>query len=395
MDSATDLAVGFSVRIAGRRVLHPDGAVGPAEFSVRDGRLVTAPSAAPLLDAGDLLVLPGMVDVHGDAFERQVMPRPKVHFPLDLALLDTDRQLVANGITTAFHGVTWSWESGLRSGEAAIQFLDAVKRMRARLAADTRTHLRWEIHHLDAVPAIEECLRDGKIDLLAFNDHFPGIYGKRHELSATLLDRSGQTGDEYRAVLERLSLKRHGVPAAMQRLATLARERRVALLSHDDQDAGVRRAMHALGCTVAEFPLTRGAAEEAKAQACHTVFGAPNVVRGRSHTKAVRAADMVRDGLCTVLASDYYYPSMLLAPFVLMRENGLSLGSVWDLVSANPAAAAGLHDRGRLAPGLRADLILVDDSDPLLPRVAAVMVAGRFVLSSQVGEGHAVALSKP
>ena len=115
-------------------------------------------TAEGTIDARGLLVLPGIVDVHGDAFERQVMPRPRVAFPLDIALLESDRQAVSNGITTVFHGVTWSWEPGLRGAENARAILAGIERIRPRLGADTRYHLRHETYNLDAEPEITEWL---------------------------------------------------------------------------------------------------------------------------------------------------------------------------------------------------------------------------------------------
>jgi alpha-D-ribose 1-methylphosphonate 5-triphosphate diphosphatase len=102
------------------------------------------------IDARDLLVLPGIVDLHGDAFERQMMPRPGVDFPVDVALVDSDRQAIGNGITTVFHATTWSWEPGLRSAENARDLLEAIETMRPQLVADTRFHLRHETYNLDA-----------------------------------------------------------------------------------------------------------------------------------------------------------------------------------------------------------------------------------------------------
>ena len=122
-------------------------------------------------DAGGYLVLPGIVDLHGDAFERQLMPRPGVHFAPVSALLETDRQLLANGITTAYHGVTLSWEPGLRSIEAARQFLAALTAARPRLGAGTRLHLRFECFSLDTVEEVVGWIEAGQIDLLAFNEH--------------------------------------------------------------------------------------------------------------------------------------------------------------------------------------------------------------------------------
>src|SRR5262249_17937975 len=121
------------------------------------------------IDAGGLLVLPGIVDLHGDAFERQMMPRPGVDFPIDVALVDCDRQAISNGITTVFHATTWSWEPGLRSGDNAKRLLDSIEQMRPRLAADTRFHLRHETYNLDAEARIIKWMTAGRIDLFAFN----------------------------------------------------------------------------------------------------------------------------------------------------------------------------------------------------------------------------------
>ena len=144
-----------SLEISGRTI----GAVG------RDGR------GSHTLDASRLLVLPGIVDLHGDAFERQMMPRPRVDFPIDVALIDSDRQAISNGITTVYHATTWSWEPGLRSADNARRLLAAIETLRPRLAADTRFHLRHETFNLDAEAEILQWLRDGRIDLFAFNDH--------------------------------------------------------------------------------------------------------------------------------------------------------------------------------------------------------------------------------
>ena len=127
--------------------------------------------SSPGIDAGGLLVLPGIVDLHGDAFERQMMPRPGVDFPIDVALIDSDRQAVSNGITTVYHATTWSWEPGLRGADNARRLLEAIEQMRPQLAADTRFHLRHETYNLDAESEIIDWLGQGRVDLFAFNDH--------------------------------------------------------------------------------------------------------------------------------------------------------------------------------------------------------------------------------
>jgi alpha-D-ribose 1-methylphosphonate 5-triphosphate diphosphatase len=169
------------------------------------------------------------------------------------------------------------------------------------------------------------------------------------------------------------------VPASVARLAKAARDASVRMLSHDDESPAMRKAFRAQGVGIAEFPVNEETAREAAEAGDFIVFGAPNVVRGGSHTGWTKAADMIAKGYCSILASDYYYPAQLLAAFRLAGDGVLPLAEAWNLISAAPARAAGLADRGVLAEGRRADVILVDDQLPLRPRIVAVIAAGRLV----------------
>ena len=295
-------------------------------------------------------MLPGIVDLHGDAFERQMMPRPSVDFPIDVALVDSDRQAIANGITTVFHATTWSWEPGLRSGDNARKLIDAIEAMRPRFAADTRFHLRHETYNLDAEQEIGEWLASGRIDLFAFNDHMDGTIAAldKPNKRSRMVERTGFSNEAFDELVQRILSRADAVPASISRLAQISRDANVRMLSHDDESPAMRRAFRAQGVTIAEFPVNEETAREAAASGDAIVFGAPNVVRGGSHTGWTRASDMIEKGLCSVLASDYYYPAPLLAAFRLAADKVLPLGKAWDLISAAPAKAAGLSDRGTL-----------------------------------------------
>ena len=157
-----------------------------------DGLSLFPARASRRFDADGLLVLPGIVDCHGDAFERQLHPRPKTAFPVAMALVETDRQLAANGITTAFHGVTSSWEPGLRSTAQAGALMQAVDDLRPGLAVDTRFHLRHEAFNLDAEDVTLRWLSSGAVGALAFNDHVPGALKRREPgLQAREIERTG------------------------------------------------------------------------------------------------------------------------------------------------------------------------------------------------------------
>jgi alpha-D-ribose 1-methylphosphonate 5-triphosphate diphosphatase len=333
------------------------------------------------IDAGGLKVLPGIVDLHGDAFERQMMPRPGVDFPIDVALTDSDRQAVGNGITTVYHATTWSWEPGLRSADNARKLLQAIESLRPRLAADTRFHLRHETYNLDAEVEIRQWLSDGRIDLFAFNDHMDSTVGSldKPQKRARMVERCGVSSEEFDLMVARVQSRGHEVPESIARLAGAAQSANVRMLSHDDASPAMRKAFRAQGVGIAEFPVNEETAREAAEAGDFIVFGAPNVVRGGSHTGWTRASDMIAKGLCSILASDYYYPAQLLAAFRLAVDGVLPLAQAWELISAAPARAAGLADRGILGAGYRADIILVDDEVPMRPRIVAVVAAGRLV----------------
>ncbi len=152
----------MSLNITGGACLLPEG-FAPADLRIADGTIAPPGPATRRLDANGLLVLPGIVDLHGDAFERQIQPRPGVGFPLPLALADTEAQLLANGITTAFHGVTLSWEPGLRGAEAWTALLDALHAARPRSLCDMRVHLRWEAFNIDALGLALDAIGAGRV----------------------------------------------------------------------------------------------------------------------------------------------------------------------------------------------------------------------------------------
>ncbi|TPQ27392.1 alpha-D-ribose 1-methylphosphonate 5-triphosphate diphosphatase [Bradyrhizobium guangdongense] len=333
------------------------------------------------IDASGLLVMPGIVDIHGDAFERQMMPRAGVDFPIDVALVDSDRQAISNGITTVFHAATWSWEPGLRSGDNARRLLEAIERLRPQFFADTRFHLRHETYNLDAEAEICEWLAEGRIDLFAFNDHMNGTVAdmaKAHKRSR-MVERTGLSSAAFDELVGRIVARAADVPASIARLAETARAAEIRMLSHDDESPAMREAFRTQGVAIAEFPINEETARAAALAGDAIVYGAPNVVRGGSHTGWTKASDMIAKGLCSVLASDYYYPAQLLAAFRLDADGVLPLAKAWSLISDGPARAAGLTDRGVLAEGRRADILLVDDAISLRPRVVAVISAGRLV----------------
>jgi alpha-D-ribose 1-methylphosphonate 5-triphosphate diphosphatase len=345
---------------------------------------------------------PAFVDIHGDAFERQLQPRPGVMVPVEAAMLETDRQLAANGIATAYHALSLSWEPGLRSVEVGWQVVRALEALQNRLTTDNRLQLRWETFYPEAEPLIAHVLGGPNRPALAFNDHttlsllHPDIaihdrpfdhvsdYPVTDVSAPRFQDKMGDrakrsqiTTEDYIALLLQVWERRSEVPAQIERIAALAQAKGAPMLSHDDSQIETRDYYRGLGAHVAEFPMHERVFLAARDAGDPIVLGAPNAMRGGSHLGSPGAADMIRRGLCDILASDYYYPAMLGAMVRLHADRVAPLPHLWQLVSRNPAAAMSLHDRGRIAPGLRADLILLDWPEGQPPAPLRTWVAGR------------------
>lgn len=394
----------MAVVVEGARVVLEDRV---ERVSVRlDGGVITgldvARDGAAVIDGRGRVLAPAFVDVHGDAFERQIMPRPGVTVPVEAALLETDRQLAANGIGTAYHALTLSWEPGLRSVETGWEVLRGLRYLGKRLTVENRLQLRWETFCPQAMPLIAEALEMAAVPSVAFNDHTSSamlhpsiaVHDRPFDLvpdypvtdvtapafrekMETRAKRSHMSGAEYVALMLSVWDKRGRVADDIAAVAFLARDRGAPMLSHDDSQVATRDFYRGHGSRIAEFPMHERVFTAAREAGDWIILGAPNAMRGGSHLGSPGAAEMIRRGLCDVLASDYFYPAMLGAVVRLLADGVGDLAGLWRLVSANPAAAMGLADRGRIAPGLRADLVLLDWPEHGMPAPVRTWVAGR------------------
>lgn len=390
--------------IEGASVILPD-AVARISLRIENGLIAALDGprdGARVIDGRGMVLAPALVDIHGDAFERQLMPRPGVMIPTEAALLETDRQLAANGIATAYHALTLSWEPGLRSVGIGHEVVAALAALAPRLTVENRVQLRWETFCFEALPLIETALAGPLLPALAYNDHttmgvlhpsvalqdrpfdhapdFPVADMGSPGFAARMESRAKRSGMEisaFIALMRDIWQRRPDVPAVIAEAGAKAGAAGAPMLSHDDSQPETRDFYRSHGARISEFPMNLAVARAAREAGDWIVFGAPNAARGGSHLGSPGAADMVAAGLCDILASDYYYPAMLAAVARLQADGIGRLPDLWKLVSGNPAAALGLADRGEIAVGRRADLVLLDWPEGQPPVVRQSFVNGR------------------
>jgi alpha-D-ribose 1-methylphosphonate 5-triphosphate diphosphatase len=374
----------LAIDLVGGSVLHPEG-LSHAPLSIADGVVVTARTGRAV-DLTGYRVLPGIIDVHGDGFERHLAPRRGAMKQMGEGLRAAEAELAANGITTGVLAQFVSWEGGLRGLEFADQVFAAIAQVGPDLVTDLRPQLRFETHLLDLFDALPDRVAQWGVDYVVFNDHLPHdrlAQGRKPPRITGQALKAGRNPEAHFQMLLDLHARSGAVEAALDPLCAALVAAGVRLGSHDDHCAHDRLRWRARGAVIAEFPETLDAAEAARAAGDSVVLGAPNLVRGGSHKGNVSALDLVAAGLCDALASDYHYPSPRRAALMLARNGVLDLAAAWALVSCGPALVLGLADRGQLAPGLRADITVLDEND----RVAATLAGGRIsYMSGDVAE---------
>lgn len=369
----------------GARVLTPSG-WSAAPLSLSEG-YVQDSRAGREIDLSGYLVLPGIVDAHGDGFERHMAPRRGALREAEYGVVAAAAELAANGITTAVLAQFFSWEGGMRGPDFAEHVFESVCAVRPSVPVDLRLQLRLETHLMDEFARAEAAIDRFDIGYVVFNDHLPHkrlAEGRTPPRLTGQALKSGRSPETHLALMQDLHARSAEVPAALDTLSDRLRRRGIVLGSHDDSTAEDRVASSKRGVTVSEFPETLEAAHAARADGAHIVLGAPNVVRGASHAGNIAAQNLVAAGLCDALASDYHYPSPLRAAFRLEELGLCDLQSAWRMVSAGPAQMLGLTDRGDLELGKRADLIVLN---PQTRRVVATFAAGKVAhLSGPVAE---------
>jgi alpha-D-ribose 1-methylphosphonate 5-triphosphate diphosphatase len=326
---------------------------------------------AAAVDFGGDYLMPGLVELHTDNLEKHVAPRPQVRWPMSSAVLAHDAQIAAAGITTVFDALTVGEvrQDGVRAEmlHGSVEAVTAVQREGA-LRAEHFLHLRCEVAHETIVETVEQMIGHPLVRLVSLMDHTPGQrqFASIEKYYEYYQGKFGYTEEEMAAyIAQKSELSRRFSDGNRHKLSALGRVRNLPQASHDDATlAHVEEAL-GFGLTIAEFPTTIEAATAAHSAGMMVVMGAPNVVRGGSHSGNISARDLAAAGLLDILSSDYAPISLLHAAFVLHQTIDMPLPTAIATVSANPARAVGLTDRGEIAAGKRADMIRVRVVDGL------------------------------
>jgi alpha-D-ribose 1-methylphosphonate 5-triphosphate diphosphatase len=335
--------------------------------ATRNGRIDavdSGPGDTGLDMEGDFL-LPGLVEIHTDNFERHLMPRPKVQWAEMPALLAHDAEVAAAGITTVFDalGVGDADPDSLRGStwHGVLDIIDTCAR-EGLLRADHHLHVRCELPAPNTIDLFEPFHGHERLSLISLMDHTPG-QRQWEDIEQARVYYTGKKGWSLEKFLRQVELAaelqaRYAAPHR-QYFVDHCRDHGIALASHDDTTVAHVAQAHGEGASVSEFPTTVVAARAARERGLLTVMGGPNVVRGGSHSGNVAAVDLARQGLLDILSSDYVPGSLLSAVVRLVDDGVLDMPAAVNTVSRHPAQACGLNDRGEIAPGKRADLVQV------------------------------------
>ncbi|MBN9468580.1 MAG: alpha-D-ribose 1-methylphosphonate 5-triphosphate diphosphatase [Bosea sp.] len=329
-------------------------------LSVDQGRS-SLPAA---IDVQGDYVAPGLVEMHTDNMEKHFMPRPKVFWPNGLAAaLVHDAQMAASGVTTVYDAICAGTPFSAKDYRKDI-FADVMDALRLGTAEgvfriDHRIHMRCELTSPDLLRDIEPYQDDGLVQLVSLMDHTPGQRQWRNiEHLRTYSLGTGKTEAEFEEdVVVRQREGAENVSRNWSAVVEMFRSRGIPIATHDDTTVEHVEAGIASGAVISEFPTTVEAAQAAKQRGLATIAGAPNVVRGGSHSGGVSVSELAEKGLLDGLSSDYVPASLLQAVLKLHAAHGVALPEAMGMVTWKVADILGLRDRGHLKPGLRADLL--------------------------------------
>ncbi|MCC5668871.1 alpha-D-ribose 1-methylphosphonate 5-triphosphate diphosphatase [Nostoc sp. CHAB 5784] len=367
------------------RIVLSDEVLDDASLLIEDDAIAAinpvATCGAKPIDLNGKLLIPGMIDLHCDAIEKEIEPRPGALFPMNFAVAQIDKRNAMAGITTPFHAISFAHEElGVRNNDIASQVVQSIHAYQPYALVDNRVHCRYEITDPTGLPILLDLLAEKYIHLVSLMDHTPG-QGQFKDLQAyqNYISRTyKKSATEAEAMANNKIQNAEGAKSRIETLISKALHQNVSVASHDDDTPERVQTMANMGVQLSEFPINLETAKTAKAAGMFTIFGAPNILRGQSQSGSIKAIEAVHHQVASCLCSDYAPGTLLAAVFRLLEISELNLPQAIALVTHNPAQALELSDRGEIAVAKRADLLAVEVVNGL-PQVTITWVAGKIV----------------
>lgn len=339
------------------------------------------------IDLKGSYVAPGFVDIHSDYIENMASPRPTSIMDFNISLREAEKVLLNNGITTMFHSLSFYGldlfeNKPVRKRENVIKLMDVInKTHNEKHLIRHRFHARVEIDSIDEVENIKNYIKEGNVHLLSFMDHTPG-QGQYSDIDMYRKILKGYKNISDSEIDEMVEARRNKATITvdvMKEMAELAKERNIAIASHDDDSVEKIDFVKELGASISEFPITADVARVAQKEGMLTIAGAPNVLLGKSHAGNLSAAEAIKENCIDILCSDYYPAAMLHSIFKLNEQYGVDLCEAFKYVTINPAKAVKMDNViGSIKEGKKADLLIIEKLDEI-PVITSVFVDGKLM----------------
>jgi alpha-D-ribose 1-methylphosphonate 5-triphosphate diphosphatase len=371
-------------------IITPDEVIEKASLLVEDGIIasidranILSDSDCDLIDAQGAMLMPGIIDIHTDALDAEIIPRPGADIPVAIAFRELERKMSGCGFTTVYHSLHMGYEVAelhSRSKYTRKEVFDTVHRSSiGQTLLNNKIHLRYELSGVHSYDAVIELIDRGYVSMLSVMDHTPGQGQYPKPVFMSQMMKQGKTEEqavaEYELRTSRPKIQNEKLKALIQH----AVNKGIAVASHDDDTVQKVNLMHSMGVNICEFPINLETAEHAINLGMHVVGGASNILRGGSLTGNANMTEAVTKGVVDTLCSDYYPPAILHSIFKLHQQEGLTLPEAVKLASLHPAKAAGIAGQtGSIEEGKDADLLIVKMIDNI-PMVTHTIVRGNVV----------------
>jgi len=360
-------------------ILTENGWIYNSNFTVENGVFFTIDKKSKsdaIVNLKNKFVLPGIVDIHGDFFEKCISPRTGVFFPYEDAIYQNDNYLLASGITTFFYSISDSFEKGLRSRETAKILIELVRN--SDLKCNSYIHLRHEEANYKNIDELLDLMENEKIDMISINSHVPKKNKKNQvdRFKRSIQRRFTMNDKEINKYINTLQEAQQKGEKQTEIIHKKAKSLNIPIASHDVDSLKKAKKLTQKKYEIAEFPVNLEVAKYFKSKNVKTIFGAPNLMRGGSHVGALSVTEAIKNNALDILCSDYHYNSLFYSPFKLEELKLVNFEQAWKMISLYPANAVGLKQKGSIKTSKDADFVILDNLSGKINSINSIFING-------------------